>query len=181
MHGTSKLECTLRADSVSLRRTINCDETTAGLQIITGARAAGPNARESWLDEMVHNMKHTESNGDRNRSPSVRSDSPTVDIDKEKFKSLIQSEVKSAVETAREENIRGKVEDTIPDVFITVHCAAMDGVRASTISFVENIYSRKWLSAKFWTGCSIRTVAIGRYLTPSCRCFLEGFSITRAF
>lgn len=75
------------------------------------ASAEDPNAWEYTKNHMAHDVEHAVNGEDQICS--------TFTISKVKLKSLIQLEVKSAVQATRREDMKGLVEEIIGNVFKT--------------------------------------------------------------
>lgn len=69
----------------------------------------------------------------------MRTDSRTIKICRKQLKSVIQSEVRSAVDATQPEDMSGLLEKTLNDICNTGYCAATDGMENSSLLFVENV------------------------------------------
>lgn len=92
---------------------------------------------------MTHDDKCSDINEDRTRKTSVRTTSPFSKRSREELRSLFQVEVKSSVEAAQREKMksmsRNLIEENIWDVFATNHCTATEGIKRSSLAFVESV------------------------------------------
>lgn len=77
-----------------------------GRRTNSAADAAEPYPWASTLDEMTHDDMHVDNREDQIRNTFVRTVFHVIKISREKLRSLIQMEVKPAVETAQGEKMR---------------------------------------------------------------------------
>lgn len=99
----------------------------------------------SNLDERDHDADHAGNSQDQIYTTHASTDSQVIWISREKLRSLIQEDVKSAVETAQLEEMRSmsrhQIKETLGDVFNTEYCASTDEIKDSSFSFMESVES----------------------------------------
>lgn len=91
---------------------------------------------------MAQDDEHVGINEDQTHNTSKQTDLPLIVISREELRSLIQIEVKSAVEATQREEMgsmfRNLVEETICDVSATGYSATTECINNSFFSTVEN-------------------------------------------
>lgn len=82
MPENSKPECALRTSNASLTMTTNRDAIKTGSFTNIATSAAGLNMWKTTLAEAAHNKKHAENSKVQISNVSVRTEFPTITIDK---------------------------------------------------------------------------------------------------
>lgn len=115
--------------------------TTTSCHTISTARVTDPKTWANILDYMAHNEKYAVSSKDQIHATPARADYYVIKIRREKLRSLIQAELRSAIETAQQEEMRNMsrnlAEKTLCDVFTTRYWAVTDGIEDSSFSFLD--------------------------------------------
>lgn len=135
-------EQALHSDSAPFYILVNHDVTTNARGINTAASAAESNAWVSTLDELTQSSKHADISKDRTNNIPTRKKCSIITISREELRSIFQVKVKSVVVAAQWAKARimseNRVEETIFNVFSIGRCAAIDGFKNMSFSFVES-------------------------------------------